>query len=96
MDRYDWIIGVCSSGSDGVKLYRFYGSKDEVKQKMLSMINEDRHNNEDLWDFGCESVDDIADEYNGTGYEFYGYSCYADYHIDYTAKEFAHIDSVCL
>lgn len=96
MDRYDWIIGVCCSGADGVELFRFYGSKDDVKQMLLSLINNDRNNDEECWDFGCESLDDIVSQDNGRGYEFYGYGCYYDYHIDYSAKEFSQIEHLHL
>ena len=92
MDKYDWIVGICSSGADGVKLFRFYGSKDEMKQKLLSLINEDKENDPECWDYGTECVDEIEAEDNGLEYELYGYGCYTDYHIDYTAKEFAHVN----
>ena len=26
MDRYDWIIGICNTGADGVVIYRFHAS----------------------------------------------------------------------
>ena len=96
MERYDWIIGVCNTGADGVILYRFYGSKDDVKQKLLSLINYDRRNDEGGWDFGCECLEDIVVEDNGSGYELYGYGCYYDYHIDYSAKEFSRIENLHL
>lgn len=92
MDKYDWIVGICSSGADGVKLFRFYGSKDEMKQKLSSLINEDKEIDPECWDYGTEHVDEIVAEDNGLGYELYGYGCYTDYHIDYTAKEFAHVN----
>lgn len=94
MERYDWIIGICSSGADGVCLFRFRGSKEELKNKLIAFIKEDRAKDEDNWDFGCETADDIRDESTGTGYEFYGYGCYHDYHIDYTAKEISHVETV--
>ena len=93
MDRYDWIIGVCSSEASGVRLLRYRGSIIETKEKLLSLIAEDRANDDkEAWDHGCETVDDISSEDNGLGYELYGYGQYQDYHIEYTAKEFAHID----
>ena len=88
----DWIIGVCSSGEDGVVLYRFRGTTDEVKEKLYSLVKEDRENDPENWDFGCESSDDIRDESGGLGHEFYGFGSYSDYHIDYTAKEFSHVE----
>lgn len=92
--KYDWIIGICNTESDGVKIYRFCGSMDEVKEKILSLVNEDRNNDEEKWDYGCESTDDIIAEDNGQGYVLYGYGCYTDYHIEYTAKEFAHVEII--
>lgn len=98
MDRYDWIIGICNSDVDGVKLYRFRGSILETKEKLLSLIAEDKANDEEHWSGGCETVDDISSEDNGLGYELYGYGKYQDYdnyesyHIEYTAKEFAYVD----
>lgn len=92
MNRYDWIIGICCSEADGVRIYRFRGTIEETKNKLLSLIKGDRSNDEDNWDYGCEETDDIRAEDNGLGYELYGYGCYSDYHIDYTAKEFAHVD----
>ncbi len=91
MVRYTWIIGICNTRADGVRLVRFYGSKDEVKEQLLFLINEDRSEDTDNWEHGCESVDDIETEDNGLGYELYGYGCYNNYHIDYTAKEISSI-----
>ena len=62
-----------------------------MKQKLLSLINDDRRNDENLWDCGCECLEDImADDKDG--YAFYGWGCYHDYHIDYSAKEFSQIE----
>ena len=94
MDRYDWIIGICNSGRDGVELLRYYGSKNEIKEKLVSLIKADQAMDIDVWEYGCESVDDIQIEDNGCGYELYGYGNYIDYHIDYTAKEFSKIDVI--
>lgn len=90
----DWIIAVCNTGGDGVAIYRFRGTTEEVKEKMMELINADREKDADIWEHGTESVDEIRAVDNGLGYELYGYGNYYDYHIDYTAKEFAHIDFV--
>ena len=94
MDTYDWIIGVCSTREDGVRLFRFRGNKNEVKEQLFSLINEDKEMDEEIWSYGCEKLEDICAVDNGLGYELYAYGVYLDYHIDYTAKEFAHIDFV--
>lgn len=92
MDRYDWIIGICSTRSNGVKIFRFRGSIEEMKQKILSLILEDKTADDEDWIYGCEEIDEIKAQDNGLGYELYGYGSYRDYEIHYTAKEFAHID----
>lgn len=86
----DWIIGVCSSGAEGVILYRFRGTTDEVKQKIVEMILQDKANDKENWEWGYDDVDSIQDICNS--HEFYGVGCYSDYHIDYAAKEFSMIE----
>ena len=66
----DWIIGIGNSAVDGVRLLRFRGSKEEVKEKLLSLINEDKENDIENWDYGCETTKDIRDECNGHGWEY--------------------------
>lgn len=95
MERHDWIIGICSSDSDGVNIYRFRGTIEETKEKLLSLIKEDKEKDEyESWTHGSEEICDIEATDNGLGYELYGYGCYEQYHIDYTAKEIAHIVSI--
>lgn len=89
----DWIIGICCTSTDGVRIFKFHGTQREVKAKLLSMVKEDRENDTGNWNFGCTSIDDVRSEYNGIGYELYAYGCYHDYHIDYTAKKFSHIEN---
>lgn len=88
---YDWVIGICNFATDGVTIYRFYGTKSDVKQKLLSLVLEDKENDEENWKYGTESTEDVRDEYNGLGYEWYAYGNYYNYHIVYTAKEWSHI-----
>lgn len=88
---YDWVIGICNSAADGVTIYRFYGTKYDVKQKLLFLVLKDKKNDEENWEYGTESIEDVRDEDNGLGYEWCAYGNYSDYHIDYTAKEWSHI-----
>lgn len=89
MDRDDWIIGVHSSGADGINMYRFYGTVEETKAKLLELVNEDKGNDSENWEHGTETVADVQ---KFCHYQLYGYGQYADYHVDYTAVKFAHID----
>ena len=57
MERYDWIVNIATTESCG-EIYRFFGSKDEVKEKLMFLINEDRENDIDNWDYGCESINE--------------------------------------
>lgn len=94
MGVYDWIIGVCNTDADGVTLYRFRGTIEETKEKLVSLVSGDRENDEENWDYGTEDVDEVQVNDNGLGYDLYAYGCYSDYHIDYSAKELAHVEFV--
>jgi len=78
----DWIIGVGGSELDNVIVYKFTGTTDDAKQKLIDMVNSDREHDLDDWDFGNESVADVA---TFAGGKLYAYGCWRSYHIDYTA-----------
>lgn len=95
MNSYDWIIAKCNTAEDGVNIYRFRGTIEEAKEKLLELIETDRENDEsNSWEHGSEKAGDIDAVDNGLGFELYGYGNYSDHHIDYTAKEFAHLDFI--
>lgn len=82
MDKMNWIIGICNTAADGVVLRRAYGTKEQIKELLVKYVNEDRIEDEDCWDYGCESVEEIEETSNG---ELSAYATYCNYHIDYTA-----------
>ena len=41
--KTDWIITVSSSEADGTVVYRFFGSVDDVKKKIMKLAAEDRN-----------------------------------------------------
>ena len=96
VDKYNWIIGISNSETNGVKLFKFFGSIDEVKEKLISMVIEDRKEDEGNWEYGSETIEDIEDKSYNSGYEFYGYGSYNSYHIDYTAKEISNVINIWL
>lgn len=87
-DRTDWIIAISNSAIDGVEIYRFRGTDDEVKEKLLKLLNQDKKNDEDAFDLGTDSVDNI----DATSTEYNAFSIYSDYHIEYTAKRWYDVD----
>jgi len=91
-DRYDWIIGTCNSAENGVKLFLFRGTIQDTKEKLLELVNTDKAKDSDIWEYGTENVEFVDAVDNGLGYELYAYGNYVDHHIDYTAKEYAHVD----
>lgn len=86
----DWIIAVANSAIDEPVIYRFFGNEDEVKEKLLELLNNDKKNDVDMFEYGTESVDKVE------GIDFYlnAHAEYYDYHIDYAAKEFCRINRV--
>lgn len=91
----EWIIGVCCSDADGVKFYRFRGTKKEAKKELFRLILEDMQTairDEEPRDCGTKSFKEISED-NKTG-ELYGYSIFRNYHIDYSAKKFSCIQEI--
>ncbi len=81
--KQNWIIGIGGSNADDVIVYRVFGSKNEVKKHLLSLVKEDKKNDKEIWDFGTSSLKEIDERTDGS---FYAFGCYSDYHIDYTAS----------
>lgn len=86
----DWIITIANTAVDGTIINRFRGSETEVKEKLLELLNNDKKNDDEMFDYGTDSVDEVED----TGTELNAYATYNDYHIDYTAKRFCEIDFI--
>lgn len=89
MNKADWIIAIANSDSDGVTIRRFFGTEDDVKSLLVSLVAEDKENDEEGYDYGTESVDEV--EADGIG-RFDAFATYSTYHIDYSAEE---ISSLC-
>ena len=85
----DWIIGICNTAADGVTILRARGTDDEIRTLLFKLVQEDKEADEDGWDYGTESVEDV--QWAGF-HELYAYGVYYDYHIDYTAREFANVE----
>lgn len=71
MEKTDWIIAIANSDSDGVTIRRFFGTEDEVRSLLVSLVEEDKE-------------DEVASDRSG---RFDAYATYSDYHIDYSAEE---------
>lgn len=92
--KYQWIIGICCSENDGVKLYKYTGTVKKMKKRLLRLIKEDKKNDKENWESGSETVAEISDESNGEETCFYGYGSYSYYHIDYTAERVSNIEEL--
>lgn len=87
MDKKWWIIGIGGSDTDDVDMYKFYGTKEEIKKCLLEKVINDQptDNNENDyngWQYGTDNINDIVERPNGS---LYAYNCYTDNHTDYVA-----------
>lgn len=89
MNGTDWIIAVANSDCDGVTIRRFFGTEDDVKSLLVSLVEEDKENDKEGYDYGTESVDEVETDKIG---RFDAFATYCGYHIDYSAEE---ISSLC-
>ena len=91
---YKWIIGISNAEADGVRLYNYEGTVEQIKNRLISLIKEDKKNDKENWESGSETVAEISDESNGEETCFYGYGSYSYYHIDYTAERLSNIEEL--
>lgn len=81
-----WNIGVCCSGTDGVEIYRVYGTKEQVIEYIRDLMKREREDKFDDVDEcmdGCNVVD-VTESAYAYG-ELYGCNCFDDCHTDYSA-----------
>ena len=93
-DKYDWIITIANSAASGSKIFRFFGTIEEAKQKILNLLLDDKDmTDENMWLSGSEDICDIL----YMDKEINAYANYQDYNdnfysIQYTAKKFADVE----
>ena len=90
--KQEWIIGLGGSELDDVIVYKFTGTTEDAKQKLIDLINKERENHDpDDWEFGCDSVEDVA---TCSGGKLYAYGCWRNFHTDYTATPLDIVESI--
>ena len=84
-----WIIGECNSEGDGVSLYQFAGTAEQVKNEIVRMVISGK--DEEDYEYGSEETRQISTQLDGS---LYGYANYSTYHIEYTAKKLSDIEEI--
>lgn len=88
--RKDWIITSVSTEADEVSIYRFYGTKQEMKELLVRMALADKEENSEEYDYGTEDVEDIEESRNECGV-YTASGTYSSFHVLYTAKEWENV-----
>ena len=88
----NWIVGICNTAGDGIALRRVCGTKDQVKEYLAELVNDDkdtiRTEDPDAYDTEEDDeeemfcADDVEEDYWGC---LQASATYSTYHIDYTA-----------
>lgn len=91
--RKDWIITSVSTEADEVSIYRFYGTKQEMKELLVRMALSDKEENSEEYEYGTEDVEDIEESRNECGV-YTASGTYTSFHALYTAKEWACVDHI--
>ena len=91
MEKKNYIIGIGGTEIDCVVISRVYGTEKQVKEHLLQLVMEDRKEDEDRFDMGTDTIDEIEVMDSG---EMNAYNCFSDYHIDYTAcpEDYAEVE----
>lgn len=88
----EWII-VVGSSECGSSVSKFTGTKEEVKELLMAMVDDDRNSEDgdaDGFEYGTESIDEIAEEGNTLN----AYSVFSSYHVDYVAVRVKDINEI--
>lgn len=88
----EWII-IAGSSEYGPSASRFTGTKEEVKELLMAMVDDDRNSedeNADGFEYGTESIDEIAEEGNTLN----AYSVFSFYHVNYVAVRVKDINEI--
>ena len=89
----NWLVGICNTDGEGVTLRRVCGTKDQVKEYLARLVNEDKDliKTEDPSAYDTEDEDDEEEVFCADDVEEDFWGClqasatYSTYHIDYTA-----------
>lgn len=87
----DWLIGISNTDADGVTMYRFRGTRKDVKELLVKLAAQDREKDPDGYDHGTELVEHVQED---GPHKYQAYTVFADLHIDYTAQEFCDISYI--
>ena len=87
-----YVLGIGGSDCDDVKVSFIEGSKSQIKNYIISLIQKMKKENES-YEYGSEDIDEISEIISG---KLYGYACFAGYHIDITATPVEKMEYVSL
>lgn len=88
----EWII-IVGSTEYSPSVSKFTGTKDEVKELLMAMVNDDRNSEDgdtDGFEYGTESIDEITE----AGNTLNTYSVFSSYHVDYVAVRVKDINEI--
>ena len=83
-DVKDWFITIGGSDIDNVYVEKIRASKEDARKYIFGLCKEAMDNQEENdWEFGTDTLEDVQDMDDGG---FYGFACYHFSHDDYTAR----------
>ena len=82
LEAKTYLVGVCSSETNGIIMNRVQGTEDRVKQHLVNLVRANIDNRSEDFESGSTTVNDITVEDNGT---LQGYANFHDFHMDFTA-----------
>lgn len=91
--RKDWIITSVSTEADEVSIYRFYGTKQEMKELLARMALADKEENSEEYEYGTEEAAEVEESRNECGV-YTAFGAYTSFHTLYTAKEWSCVEHI--
>ena len=82
-NKQNWLIGIGGSTADDVWTSRVRGTKEQIKQHLLNLVEAEKAICPEKWEHGTEKIEEIRETSPG---HFYAYACFSDTHTDISAE----------
>lgn len=86
----DWIITVQDSNEYDCEIYRFRGTEQDVKKKLVAFVLAAKNNAKEAFEYGTENVEDVY-EYDD---KLSTHASFTEYSLDYIAKRWCDVDFI--
>ena len=90
-EMVNWVFGLSGSDWDDVTVCTFFGTKQEAKEMLVALVNADKRDFPNTYDYGDDELSDVKEFEDG---KLYVGTTFSHEHADYTATPVASMCSI--